>query len=193
MTSPFIGVQVPAGRYEADIDHSSVLFRIKHLGLAWYTGRFTRLTAELEIDPQSPQAARLVASVELDSLRTEYQGSDKDWDDELAGGEQFLDARRTPLARFVSTWVERKTDDRALVHGELSLRGRTQPFAFDTNYNGGMDDHPSGKPRLGFSATGLVRRSEYGLTFGLGPRMPEEVQIIVETEFAFVSPEDHQP
>lgn len=174
----------PAGLYRADPSHSSVLFRIKHLALAWYTARFTRVSAELTFDPDRVEAMALTADVDLGSLRAEYQGTDKDWDKELSDGEQFLDAARHPTARFVSTRIERTGDDRALVHGEMTFRGQTRPFVFDATYNGAMLDHPSGTPLIGFSATGVLKRSEYGLTFFLGPRMPDEVQIIVEAEFA---------
>ena len=176
----------PAGHYALDASHSSLLFRINHLALAWYTGRFTRLAADLAFDPERPEAMSLTASVALGSVRTEYQGTDKDWDRELAESADFLDAGRAPLATFASTSVSPRGDAQADVAGDLSFRGVTRPFIFDVTYNGSMLDHPVGKPLIGVSARGVLKRSEYGLIFGLGPRMPDDVQIILEAEFAKV-------
>lgn len=65
---------VPAGRYLADTDHSSVSFRIKHLGLAWYLGRFRRFSAALEFDPDQPERMRVEADIEIASVDTAYSG-----------------------------------------------------------------------------------------------------------------------
>lgn len=66
----------------------------------------------------------------------------------------------------------------------MTFRGQSRPFKFATTFNDAMLDHPSGVPMIGFSASGTLRRSDYGLTYGLSPRMPDDVQIIVEAEFA---------
>jgi polyisoprenoid-binding protein YceI len=111
-----------------------------------------------------------------------YLGDDKDWDKELSDSEHFLDAARSPTARFVSSTVQRTGHDGADVHGTLTLRGIARPFTFATTYNGFMPDRQTGRPRIGFSARGLLKRSEFGIDFALGPRMPDDVQIIVEAE-----------
>ena len=174
----------PAGRYVADPSHTSVHFRIKHLALSWYTGRFAKAAATLDFDPADLAATHLDASVEIGSVAMFYAGTDKNWNKELAESEQFLDALTSPTARFVSERVTKTGDHSADVAGQLTFRGQSRPFTFRTVMNGAMLDHPSGIPMIGFSATGVMKRSDYGLTFGLSPRMPDDVQIIVEAEFA---------
>ena len=50
---------VPAGAYTVDKAHTSLIFRVSHLGFSTYTGRFTRLDANLQFDPgQSRRFAR---------------------------------------------------------------------------------------------------------------------------------------
>ena len=83
----------PAGRYIIDVNHSSLLWRIKHMGLAWYTGRFTRFEGALDFDPEAIEATKLTAAIDVRSVRAEYQGTDKDWDRELADKPELLDAR----------------------------------------------------------------------------------------------------
>ena len=88
----------PAGRYAADINHSSVLFRIKHFGLAWYTGRFTRFEAVLDFKPDAIEDMKLDVSVDISSVRGEYQGAEKNWDEELGTSGNFFSARRSSRA-----------------------------------------------------------------------------------------------
>ena len=91
---------------------------------------------------------------------------------------------------FTSTAVALTGADTADVTGDLTLHGVTRPITLAVTFNGGygafaMD--PSGA-RIGFSATGKLNRSDFGIgfgvpapgtTFGVG----DEVQIIIETEF----------
>ena len=179
-----VAARPPAGRYVADVNHSSLLWRIKHLALAWYTGRFRQFSIDLDFDPDRPENNRVRAVVGLASVRTEYTGSDKDWDQELSESAHFLDSGTAPQATFVSTVVRPTGEHRADVDGELTFRGLSRPVTLHATYNGAMTDHPSGRAMVGFSAVGVIRRSEFGLTFALGPRMPDEVQIIIEAELA---------
>ena len=43
---------VPAGSYQVDKAHTSLIFRVDHLGFSTYTGRFTRLDAQLQVRPE---------------------------------------------------------------------------------------------------------------------------------------------
>lgn len=182
--SPDVALEArpPKGRYVSDPDHTSVLWRIKHLALSWYTGRFTKVDIALDFDRDEPQAMRVEARIELRSVRMHYTGTDKDWDVELAEKPEFFDVKRTPLATFVSDDVRQTGPQTAEVEGKLTFRGVTRPVTFDATYNGAMTDHWSGIPMIGFSATATLSRSAFGLDAMAGPRLPDAVQIIVETE-----------
>jgi polyisoprenoid-binding protein YceI len=172
---------VPAGRYHAETNHSSVTWRIKHYGLAWYTGRFTKFGAVLDFDPDNVTGMQLDAHVELTSVRTDFDGP-TDWDGDLANREDLLDAARYPVARFVSTAIKPTGDTTADVTGDLTLRGVTRPIILGTTYNGGLLKDQFDRTLVGFSANGFRHRSEFGLTYFLGALLPDEVQLIIEAE-----------
>ncbi|MEQ1491101.1 MAG: YceI family protein, partial [Terricaulis sp.] len=65
-----IAVDLPAGTYQLDPRHASVLFRIQHGGLAWFTARFDTKTATLTLDPADPSHSQLTASVDATSVNT---------------------------------------------------------------------------------------------------------------------------
>jgi polyisoprenoid-binding protein YceI len=172
---------VPAGRYYAETNHSSVTWRIKHYGLAWYTGRFAKFGAVLDFDPANVTGMRLDAHVELTSVRTDFDGP-TDWDSDLANREDLLDAARNPVARFVSTAIKSTGEASADVVGDLTLRGVTCPITLQTTYNGGLLKDQFDRTLVGFSSNGLLRRSEFGLTYFLGALLPDEIQLIIEAE-----------
>src|SRR4051794_13203947 len=53
---------VPAGTYQVDKAHTSLLFRVDHLGFSTYTGRFTRLDAQLQFDPNDLASSRVTVN-----------------------------------------------------------------------------------------------------------------------------------
>ena len=174
---------VPAGRYLADTDHSSVVFRILHLGLAGYLGRFTRFSAALDFDPDAPERMRVEAQIEVASVHTAYSGKYGDWDARLGADPEWMDGARHPTARFVSTAVARTGETTADVTGDFTFRGETKPVTLAVAYNGGLLQDQFGRTLVGFSARGAIRRSTWGLATHLGP-LPDLVELMIEGEFA---------
>jgi len=53
--TPAAQTKAPAGAYTLDPAHTSLIFRIDHLGLSRYTGRFTKVDGRLQFDPAKPE------------------------------------------------------------------------------------------------------------------------------------------
>lgn len=179
----------PAGTYTLDIGHTRVLFQVNHLGISNYIGLFTQMAGTLTFDPANPAAMTLTASVNPASVETHYPDPAVDFNGTIAGPE-LLDAVQFPQATFVSTGVVLTGDETADVTGDLTLHGVTLPLTLAVTYNGGYgvtDFDPAGA-RIGFSVTGTVMRSAFGMGFGVPPAGTEfgvgdAVKIIIETEF----------
>jgi polyisoprenoid-binding protein YceI len=182
-------VDVPAGAYTLDPTHTSVLFRATRLTLSNYTARFKRASAQLQFDPKNLAASSVTVNVETKSLETDYPNvAEYDFNAQLTG-EQWLDAAKYPQITFRSTSVEVTGPRTMRIHGDLTMRGVTRPMTLDARLNGGYSHHPLDKnARIGFSARGTLKRSEYGLSFGIPAPgvnfgVADEVEVIVETEF----------
>lgn len=182
-------VDVPAGAYTIDQSHTSVLFRVNHLGFSMYTARFKKALADLQFDPANLAASSVTVNVDTSSLETDYPNvAEHDFNAQLLS-ETWLDVARHPQITFRSTQVEVTGPRTMRIHGDLTLRGVTRPMTLDTRFNGGYAGHPMDRnARVGFSARGTLKRSEFGIaygipepgsTFGVG----DEVEVIVETEF----------
>ncbi len=131
----------------------------------------------------------LTATVDAASVETHYKDPAFDFNAVIAGPE-LLDAAQFPTMTFTSTTVAITGADTADVTGDLTLHGVTKPITLQVTYNGGYganDIDPSGA-RIGFSATGSLMRSEFGM--GMGVPAPgsdfgvgDAVGIIIEAEF----------
>lgn len=183
-------VSVPAGAYTIDPAHTSVLFRVDHLGFSNYTARFKKSSAQLQFDPANLAASSVTVSVDAKSLETDYPDvATLDFNAELLG-ETWLNGAKYPEITFRSTRVEPTGARTMRIHGDLTLRGVTRPMVLDAKFNGGYAGHPMDPhARIGFSATGVLKRSEFGLTTGIpapGTTMgvSDAVSVIVETEFS---------
>jgi polyisoprenoid-binding protein YceI len=177
-------VDVPAGDYRLDADHASLTWRVNHLGLSSYTARFTRLDARLTYDPREPTKSRLTATVDPRSVRTDFpRAAEKDFDKELAEDANFFHTDRFAEVRFVSRRIVQTGPATGRMTGDLTLLGVTRPVTLDVAFNGSLREHPASKlPALGFSASGVVKRSEFGMTH-LIPFVGDEVSLQIEAEF----------
>jgi polyisoprenoid-binding protein YceI len=177
---------VPAGAYVIDKAHTSLIFRVSHLGFSTYTGRFTRVDAELQFNPADVAASRV--TVHIDPRSIEADNAPSGFLQALAGSE-WLDAGRFPDLTFRSHSVEVISANRFRIHGQLTLHGVTRPMVLDTKYNGGYAAHPyEPQARVGFSAQGSFKRSDFGVSYGIpapGSSMGvgDEITVILETEF----------
>ena len=179
---------VPAGEYKMDHAHSTLIFRVNHLGFSHYTARFHRFDAKLQFDPRNLAATQLTATVDPRSIETDYPDPKYNFNEELAG-EHWLDAAKFPEITFRTTQVEDLGNQALRVHGELTLHGVTKPIVLEATYNGGYSGHPMDpQARVGFSAHGALRRSDFGISGGIpevGSNMGvgDQVAIVIESEF----------
>lgn len=169
---------MPAGTYVVDKTHASLIARVRHMGLAAYTVRFTGFDASYSWDPKAPQTARVEATLQAASLDT----GEAKFNGEFA--EKFLDAGANPTIRFVSTSIVQTSPGKGTMTGDLTLRGVTRPVTLDVTFGGYASG--IGGQRSGFSARGVIKRSEFGSTFLLNPPLAlvgDEVELILELEF----------
>ena len=182
---------VPAGAYTVDKAHTSLIFRVSHLGFSTYTGRFTRLDANLQFDPANLTTSRV--NVDIDPRSIEADNAPSGFLQTLAG-KDWLDADRFPDMTFRTKSVEVTGPGTFRVNGELTLHGVTRPLALEARYNGGYASHPyEPHARVGFSAQGKFKRSDFGVSYGIpapGSIMgvSDEVQVTLESEFTGPAP-----
>lgn len=175
-------IGVPAGRYVADPAHTNVLWMLSHFGTSTYIGRFSDIKATLALDAADPTKSVLTATIDPKSVDTNYPAKDKDFNAEVSG-EAFFDAAKFDTITFVSKEITTTGADTGTVTGDLTFHGVTKPMTLDVKLNAALNPHPMyKKPVVGFSATGTIKRSDFGVSALAGP-IGDDVKLMIETEF----------
>lgn len=170
--------KMPAGTYVLDPQHASLIARVSHGGFSAYTIRFRITEARYSWDPAAPQAAQVEATVDPASFDSGLGKAD------AAMADSFLKVKRFPTARFVSTSIQPGEGGKGTMTGDVTLHGVTRPATFDVTWNG-YDSGIFGR-RSGFSARGVIKRSDFGIDYLLRPPLGfvgDEVELILELEF----------
>lgn len=181
-----VATEAPAGEYKVDLSHADLTFRIDHLGMAKYTARFTRFEATLTFDPVDTSAMQVMATVDVASLV--LPSPPEGFLEELLAP-AWLHAAAHPAILFRSTSVALNSPNSAIVTGDLTLLGVTKPVVLAVTFNGGYAGHLyEPNARIGFSARGTFKRSDFGMTIGLPPPdstmgVGDEIEVIIEAEF----------
>ncbi len=158
--------QAPAGEYHLDKSHASLLLRVNHLGFSTYTTRFSRFDAQLTFDPNNVPASKVTVTVDSASLEMDQAPS---LCLDIVKGAQFLDTAKFPQIVFQSQSVRMTGPKSMEISGTLALHGVTRPLVLTATFNGGYPGMPKMDPhaRVGFSAHGSFKRSDFGMTYGL--------------------------
>jgi polyisoprenoid-binding protein YceI len=175
---------LPSGVYKIDPTHASLTWRVSHMGLSNYTARFKQFDAVINLDTRTPDKSTLTANINPMSIETDYPNPEKeDFNKTLATGEQWFNAGAFPKIDFVSHSIEITSENTGAIHGTLTMLGISKPWNLDVIFNGAMVEHPFSKmPVVGFSAAGIIQRSEWGMNGGL-PHVGDDVEVIIEGEF----------
>ncbi|TDK27378.1 polyisoprenoid-binding protein [Luteimonas aestuarii] len=172
---PFAQAQVRA--WSIDPVHTRVVFAVDHAGFSKSLGTFSGVDGVIHFDPRDLASARLDVRIPVASLEL----GDARWNAATLA-RNLLDAERHPEARFVSSRVEVLDGQRAVVHGQLTLRGVAREVALETTINA-VKRHPMPPFRrtAGFSATTTLRRSDFGID-AWRSMIGDEVELRIEAE-----------
>lgn len=184
-TAPDLEVAAaPAGQYELDPAHASVIWSLSHAGLSQLTARFDTISGSLDFDPDAPENSRLSIRIDPASVST---GLPK-FDETLSTDAKYFDSGTYKDILFVSTKSIKTGEATGQVTGNLTLKGVTKPITFDVTYNGAGKSFGNPGKTLGFSAKGELTRSEFNMgylnNFGIG----DTVKLTIEAEFNEANP-----
>ncbi len=154
-----------AAEYEIDIPgmHAAIQFRIYHLGYSVLTGRFNDFGGSFTWDKNNPQDSSIEVTIKTASIDSNHAERDKHLREE-----DFLNVEKYPEATFKSTKYAGDAMGGKL-EGILTLHGVSKPISIDVKYIGEGDD-PWGGYRAGFEGHVSLRRSDFGMTYDLGPQ-----------------------
>lgn len=171
--------QAPTGRYSVETHHTEVMFSILHQGTTNYYGRFDRSSGTLNYDAAEPEKSALTFTIDMTSIDTPSAALNR----ELAGPSVF-DSEKFPTATFTATSITRTGPTTGKITGNLTLHNITKPVTLEVTFHGGAMNPMSNAYSMGFSATGTIKRTDFGITgMRWEPLVSDDVNLIIEALF----------
>lgn len=152
------------------------MFFVDHLGFSKSQGEFHDYDGHFTFNRGEPEKSEIDISINTASIDMD----DTKWDDHMKNAD-FFNVEQFPKMTFKSTGIEVNGENTAVITGDLTLLGVTKPVVLDVTHNkSGV--HPfNGKYVAGFSASTMVKRSDFGMKYGI-PGVGDEVDVRLEVE-----------
>lgn len=165
-----------AQQYVLDPAHTQVAFSVDRFGFNHTLGRFETVSGAVTLDRANPARSSVTATVQTASV----SAGDATRNEHLRA-ERWLNVEQFPTMEFRSTSVRLTGAESAEVTGDLTVRGQTHPITLTVSLNQIGRNPANGGQAAGFSATGTLSRT----AFGVGANIPttligDEVRITIE-------------
>lgn len=147
-------------KWTLDASHSDIQFKVKHLMITTVNGSFKEFTGTVETEDNDISTAKVQFSADVNSVSTNNEQRDA----HLRNGD-FFDAENHPKLTFTSSKLEKVSDDDYKLYGTLTMRGVSKQIALNVEFGGIITD-PWGNTRSGFTVTGKINRTDFGVSFG---------------------------
>ncbi|MEL6584125.1 MAG: YceI family protein [Pseudomonadota bacterium] len=165
--------------WELDKSHTAIMFEVSHLGFSNTVGFFEEYDADITFDAGNLTATEVSFTIQADSINTLFAARDNH-----VRGADFLDVANFPEITFVSTGVEQTSDTTAMLMGDLTIKGVTQPVSFDVVVNNiGPNPFNPNAAIAGFTITGEIDRTDFGVNFA-APAVGAVMPITINTELS---------
>lgn len=168
------------GTYSFNKAHSSIGFRVKHMGLVEVPGYFRDFTGTVNYDAKDVAKSSVEFTTKTTSVDTGVAPRDK----HLRSAD-FFDVEKFPDLTFKSTKIEKKGKQWMLT-GDLTMKGVTKSISFPFNINGFLKDDKGGTT-MGASAETVINRRDFGVNYGKNlpngtPMLSDDITVVLQVE-----------
>jgi polyisoprenoid-binding protein YceI len=161
-------------KYVIDANHSNVGFSIPIMGgFSRVQGKFTDFSVNIDYDDADVTKSSVMATIKAASIDTGVERRDT----HLRTAD-FFDVEKFPEITFQSKRVEKK-GDKFIAHGTFTMHGVSKEISIPFTVTGKSTDAESKRSHVGFRATLILDRRDYGITWA-NPKMPNWVGNEVE-------------
>lgn len=167
---------VAMGHYTFDKVHTQVLFFADHVGFSKSQGEFLDFDGSFTFDQEHPEKSNVDVTIKVSSIDMD----DEKWNAHMKNAD-FFNVEKFPTMTFQSTSIEVTGDNMANITGDFTLLGVTKPVILVVKHNKSDKHAFSGKYVSGFSASTIIKRSEFGMKYGL-PMIGDDIEVRIEVE-----------
>ena len=162
--------------YVLDPNHTIPMYEVTHMGYSLQRGSFTNATGKVTLDRTTRKGAIevtiMTASVTTGAARLVPH----------LKGEDFFNVEKYPTMTYKSVDLLFDGDNVVGANGELTMLGVTRPVPLVVN---GFKCGPNPfnkKPMCGAEAVATIKRSEFGMKYGIPTAAGDEIRIKIPIE-----------
>jgi polyisoprenoid-binding protein YceI len=160
MVMLLVPAMASATTWNIDPEHSSIMFKVSHLGLVEVKGSFRKYQGAVTLDEGNIAKSSVTVAIEAASIDTGIEKRD-----EHLRTNDFFDVAKYPTINFISKKVAPAGKGKLKVTGDLTICGITKEVVLDVTGPGKELQDPWGNIRRGGSATTTINRKDFGLTY----------------------------
>ena len=157
--------------YKVDSVHSSIMFRVKHMDVSYFYGRFNQFEGTIDFDADDP--TKIAIHIEIKTATVDTNNENRN---NHLKGPDFFNARQFPVISFTSKSVKRVKDDIYELTGEMNLHGVKKEITLTLEKTG--EGARRGKPIIGFETVFTINRTDFGMD-KLLQGVSDEVRLII--------------
>lgn len=161
--------------YEIEPSHTYPYFEVGHFGFSHLLGRFNSTRGSITLDREA-QTGSIDVEIDAASIDTGFAARDK-----ALRGADFFQVGQYPTLRFHASKLRFDGKQPVAADGDFSMTGVTRPLTL-TIERLICKPHPYwGKPACGARVSAVIRRSDFGMKYGI-PFVSDEIRIRIELE-----------
>ncbi|MEP3888885.1 MAG: YceI family protein [Hellea sp.] len=168
--------EAPSGTYKAEAGHAYIAFSYDHQGYSKPILRWGEFDGTVELNSEAPEKSSVSVTIPVASIDS---GVDVFNDHLKSAG--FFDVETYPTITFKSTEINQIITGSGQLTGDLTIKGVTKPITLNVKLNKVGQNFRSGVDMFGISATGSLKRADYGLDKYLP--VAEYINLMIEVEF----------
>jgi len=164
-----------ADSYQLDPAHTYPHFSVSHLGFSTMRGRFNSTAGTFTVD-KAKGTGSVEIEIDVNSIDTAFEKRNQH-----LRSPDFFNAAEFPKMTYKSTKVTLNKDNTAVVEGNLTMHGVTKPVTLNVEKITCGANPMNKKEMCGFDATATIKRSDFGMNYGL-PAIGDEINMNIEAE-----------
>ena len=171
--------------WKIDSIHSSVDFKVKHMGVSFIKGQVFGVEGNINFDPLNISQSSFEGELDLNTI-----SSGMEFRDVHLKGPDFFDVSNNPKPKFKSNGVKEINGDKFTLTGTLTLKNITKEIEIEVEFLGTTKKYNEDGTQndvVGFTATTSFNRTDFGINWNV--ELPtgkllvgNEVNITIEVE-----------
>lgn len=166
-----------AQKFEIDPSHTSVVFKVDHLGFTDVYGRFNDVSGVVMMDEKNLKNSKVDLDIKAASVDTGVKKRD-----EHLNSPDFFNTKQFPKITFRSKSIKKVSDNKFEVTGEFNMHGKKNTITIPVEQTRTGKD-PWGNTRTGFKSNFSLKRSDYGMSFMQGEnQVGDQIDVMIGLE-----------